>query len=112
MIKNNKRFSFDSEVGFIDLEKCGGDTISNNEIVDLLNELYDENQKSKELFLLILKKLGRTNIQCDFCKFGEFYEYYENHGKDITHEFICHKNHGNYAHTISLCPDWEIEVKE
>ena len=37
MIKNNKRFSFDSEVGFIDLEKCGRDTISNNEIVDLLN---------------------------------------------------------------------------
>lgn len=44
----NKRFKFDSEVGFIDVKKCRGDTISINEVVELLNKLSEENKKLRQ----------------------------------------------------------------
>lgn len=46
----NKRFKLDSEVGFIDTQKCGGDTMTLFEVVVELNKLDGENgQLKKEL---------------------------------------------------------------
>ncbi len=43
-----KRFKLDSEVGFIDTQKCGGDTMTLFEVVVELNKLNDENNQLKE----------------------------------------------------------------
>ena len=43
-----KRFKLDSEVGFIDTQKCGGDTMTLFEVVVELNKLNEENEQLKE----------------------------------------------------------------
>ena len=40
-----KRFKLDSEVGFIDTQQCGGDTMTLFEVVVELNKLNEENEK-------------------------------------------------------------------
>ena len=40
-----KRFKLDSEIGFIDTQKCGGDTMTLFEVVVELNKLNEENEK-------------------------------------------------------------------
>ena len=40
-----KRFKLYSEVGFIDTQKCGGDTMTLFEVVVELNKLNEENEK-------------------------------------------------------------------
>ena len=42
-----KRFKLDSEVGFIDTQKCGEDTITLFEVVVELNKLNEENEQLK-----------------------------------------------------------------
>ena len=42
-----KRFKLDSEVGFIDTQKCGGDTMTLFEVVVELNKFNEENEKLK-----------------------------------------------------------------
>lgn len=52
-----KRFKLDSEVGFIDSKRCGGDTMTYFEVVVELNKLYEENEQlkseNKELMELV-----------------------------------------------------------
>ena len=43
-----KRFVFDSEVGFIDYEKCGGDTLPNKKVAELLNNYAEEIEQLKQ----------------------------------------------------------------
>ena len=42
-----KRFKLDSEVGFIDTQKCGEDTMTLFEVVVELNKLNEENEQLK-----------------------------------------------------------------
>lgn len=42
-----KRFKLNSEVGFIDTQKCGGDTMTLFEVVVELNKLNEENEQLK-----------------------------------------------------------------
>ena len=53
-----KRFTFDSEVGFIDNQKCGGDVVSNLEIIDLLNSLSKENEQLKQTMKEVVELLS------------------------------------------------------
>ena len=46
--RTNKRFNLDSEIGFIDTQKCGGDTMTLFEVVVELNKLNEENEKLKQ----------------------------------------------------------------
>lgn len=43
-----KRFKLDSELGFIDTQKCSGDTMTLFEVVVELNKLNEENEKLKQ----------------------------------------------------------------
>lgn len=43
-----KRFKLDSEIGFIDTQKCGGDTMTLFEVVVELNKLNEENGQLKQ----------------------------------------------------------------
>lgn len=43
-----KRFKLDSEVGFIDTQKCCGDTMTHFEVVVELNKLNEENEQLKK----------------------------------------------------------------
>ena len=66
-MSEDKRYAFDSEVGFIDYKKCGGDTLNNRQVVDLLNqkdkrikELEKENENQNNIledFMVMLNKL-------------------------------------------------------
>lgn len=53
-----KRFCYDSELGFIDYQNCGGDVLLNNEVVDLLNELDADRQTYLTMAVKLAKKLG------------------------------------------------------
>ena len=44
-----KRFKLDSEIGFIDTQKCGGDTMTLFEVVVELNKLNEENKQLKSV---------------------------------------------------------------
>lgn len=71
-------------------------------------ELKKENNELKQQFILLLKKLGKKNVQCSFCEYGEHYSelvrgYYEP-------RFICHKKGQEYTQR-SFCEDWKIMVK-
>ena len=72
-------------------------------------ELKKETNELKQQFILLLKKLGKKNVQCSFCEHGEHYSelvdgYYEP-------RFICHKKGQEYTQR-SFCEDWKIKVKE
>ena len=43
-----KRFKLNSEIGFIDTQKCGEDTMTLFEVVVELNKLNEENEKLKQ----------------------------------------------------------------
>ena len=45
MTKKKQRFKLDSEVGFIDTQKCAGDTMTHFEVVVELNKLNEENEQ-------------------------------------------------------------------
>jgi len=85
---------------------------SSDTITDLETEimkLKQENEQLKQQFILLLKKLGKKNVQCSFCEHGEHYSelvdgYYEP-------RFICHKKGQEYTQR-SFCEDWKIMVKE
>ena len=79
-------------------------------VIDKLNELAKENEQLKEQFVSIFSKLGKKNLQCEFCEYGDFYTEYDNHGKDITHGFRCKKGHGDYYLCSEVCYDWKIKV--
>lgn len=89
-----KRFKLDCEVGFIDTQKCGGDTMTHFEVIVKLNKLNEENEQlTKEL------KVYRKLARCSNC---------EHHGYDWFsdgEEFeVCEK--GNDV-TERICEDWE-----
>ena len=44
-----KRFKLNSEIGFIDTQKCGEDTMTLFEVVVELNKLNEENEQLKQL---------------------------------------------------------------
>ena len=46
--RTNERFKLDSEIGFIDTQKCGGNTMTLFEVVVELNKLNEENEQLKE----------------------------------------------------------------
>lgn len=74
-----------------------------------VSKLKKENEQLKQQFILLLKKLGKKNVQCSFCEHGEHYSelvdgYYEP-------RFICHKKGQEYTQR-SFCEDWKIKVIE
>ena len=56
-----KRFKLDSEIGFIDTQKCGGDTMTLFEVVVELNKLDKENEQLKKI-LGFLRNDNATDI--------------------------------------------------
>lgn len=56
----NKRFELDSEVGFIDTQKCGGDTMTPFEVVVKLNKLNEENEQLKSEINMLKITIARN----------------------------------------------------
>ena len=83
--------------------------LENEDLEKENNKLKKETNELKQQFILLLKKLGKKNVQCSFCEHGEHYSelvdgYYEP-------RFICHKKGQEYTQR-SFCEDWKIKVKE
>ena len=77
-----KRFKLDSEVGFIDTQKCGGDTMTLFEVVVELNKLNEENEKLKNIIVFAYTLIS-SNTNSDE-EYFEFYELCENMGVSLN----------------------------
>ena len=103
-------FNFDTEREAKMLCEAWNKLVEENEQLEKENnKLKKETNELKQQFILLLKKLGKKNVQCSFCEHGEHYSelvdgYYEP-------RFICHKKGQEYTQR-SFCEDWKIKVKE
>lgn len=60
-----KRFKLDSEIGFIDTQKCGKDTMTLFEVVVELNKLNEENEQLKSEINMLKITIGRNEGYID-----------------------------------------------
>ena len=77
-----KRFKLDSEVGFIDTQKCGGDTMTLFEVVVELNKLNEENEQLKNIIVFAYTLMSSNTISDE--EYLEFYESCENMGVSLN----------------------------
>ena len=77
-----KRFKLDSEVGFIDTQKCGGDTMTLFEVVVELNKLNEENEQLKNIIVFAYTLMSSNTISDE--EYHEFYESCENMGVSLN----------------------------